>query len=320
MKKKFIKLLSLLLIALLFYYLYRQIQQNISSLAQISIAPKMEKLPLSLLFMFLHYMLIVAVYRSILRHTFGSLDSLSPRESFGIYYVAHVFKYVPGKVWSYSILMNAMLKKGFSVSKTLFSNLLLLILNITTPLLFAGVYYLGFTLNNHALRLPLSLLLIAVYLTCLLLSPKLLDFIIYLANKLSKKQIQNHGISLRLVVKAQSWYFVAYGVYIVSLAFLSQSISDIPDFLQALQIAVICMISMTTGFLALFAPGGIGVQDSLIFAQVSSGFGAETALLIMLAFRLMIFVLDIACAVLGLIILGKQGKSIIQFGGKLHEA
>lgn len=315
MKKKFINLLSLLLIALLFYYLYRQIQQNISSLEQITITPKPDKLLLSLLFMFLHYVLIVVVYRSILRHTFGSLGSLSPRESFGIYYVSNIFKYLPGKVWTYSILINAMQKRGYSLSKTLFANIILLILNITTPLLIIGIYYFGFLMNNAPLRLPLLIAFASLYFICLLSSPKILKFLIYLLNKLKKKHMTDYDIRLSTIFKAQGWYLLAYLLYLISLSFLSNVFSINYSIQDSVHLAMICLMSMTGGFLALFAPGGIGVQEAIIFAQITGEFGAQTAVVLSIAFRFIIFILDFVCAVIGLILIGKQANDLFQIGG-----
>ena len=65
-------------------------------------------------------------------------------------------------------------------------------------------------------------------------------------------------------------------------------------------------LAMTAGFLALFAPGGLGVREGILLVTLSPAIGSASAALVVVSLRLIHFLSEIMLAASGLVILSSR--------------
>ena len=80
-------------------------------------------------------------------------------------------------------------------------------------------------------------------------------------------------------------------------------IAHIPLFVSAVSLAG------TVGFLALFAPAGLGVREAILLVILGPVFGSSTAALVVVALRLVLTTVEVLLAAVGLLILKLQSRA-----------
>ena len=87
-----------------------------------------------------------------------------------------------------------------------------------------------------------------------------------------------------------------------SLWFLARSVTDISPILVPFFISA-CALASTVGFLAVFAPAGIGVREGILLIVLSPVIGGGYAAITVVAWRLLLTIVDVVLAGIGLLIL-----------------
>lgn len=144
--------------------------------------------------------------------------------------------------------------------------------------------------------------------TGLVIHPKILNLILSLLGKIAQKftrpeqdislQISEH-ISYALYAKVillyvLGWIIAGLGVYFGALAFYPIGIKDLPICLSSIAISTI------VGFIAIFAPAGLGVREGLGAVILAPVVSIETAFLVMLMLRLVGVVIELCFALFSL--------------------
>jgi len=140
--------------------------------------------------------------------------------------------------------------------------------------------------------------------TGLVIHPRILNSILLLLGKIAQKftrpeqeisfQISEH-IGYALYAKVTllyilGWVIAGLGVYFGALAFYPIGIKDLPICLSSVAISTI------VGFIAIFAPAGLGVREGVGTAILTPVVSMETAFLVMLMLRLIGIIIELCFA------------------------
>jgi glycosyltransferase 2 family protein len=189
-------------------------------------------------------------------------------------------KYIPGKIWVILGRASKVSAGKFSLKMTSYASLKEQLLYIWLGLLLSAIplYILrGFDIYSG------SVLLLFIFMSFLNFSDKFRIIIIWGVKKLFKKELEIPHISFKdsfFILLYISAYWFAWII-----AFYLFSLSVYPE--TSLYIGFIFPLSVTTGILAIFTPGGIGVREGIMTGfMVLSGIPIEIATTISVISRL----------------------------------
>jgi uncharacterized membrane protein YbhN (UPF0104 family) len=259
-------MLTVFVVVAIIYFVNAEIQKSGAEITEIIHSVKWERLIISVLLLCLYFLLSSIGLRYLLNNQ-SNARVLSISKSFGILNISGLIKYLPGKVWSYAIMFYALNDIGFPMAKAVLDSLIHLILTVATPflLMLPVTVFLFFSHFSLLIKLSMILLGVCLYIFCLFIFPFLLKIFVSLINRFKKEPIIYSPISRSLVLNTQIIILAGYIAYILAIMMIINSINMNLHFLDVLQTAIICLFATTIGFLAIIVPGGIGIQESLIY-------------------------------------------------------
>ena len=245
---------------------------------------------LSALVVWLMYALLIAAWRRMLQGWGRGLDAWSAAR---IWTVSSLGKYLPGKVWAVAGMAVMAQRAGIGAGPATGSAVILQVLAIGTGAAIVALTGWG-TLRAVYPGAEVGLVVLlaaAVASVGLLFWPALTDQLLRLAAPDAGPVRPPVGAVLFGIV-ANSVAWVGYGgaLWLLARGLLPQTGLGLPP-----AIAVFTA-SYLAGFLALFAPGGIGVREGLFILMLQGpiGIGAATALAV--ASRLLLTVTELGAA------------------------
>lgn len=221
---------------------------------------------------------------------------------FRIWFISNLGRYLPGKVWSFLGMMYLLEKegvakiKGFSVA--ILAQALAVLAGLLMALLFLrDGYYQGFFAETPAMAVIILLLIVGI--AVLVFYPKLLERIINLSLKILKKEkivldLKPQNMFFFLLMYFGSWFLFGFifWVFIKSITPVSLDLY--------LSLTGAFAGSFSLGFLAFFAPGGIGVREGILVVLLSNFFPTPVAALIALSSRVWITLAEVLCSMVAL--------------------
>jgi len=246
----------------------------------------------SALLVWLMYALLIVAWRTMLAGWGQRLDGWT---SARIWTVSSLGKYLPGKVWAVAGMALMAQRAGIAPWAATGSAVVLQVLAIGTGAAVAGLT--GRAAIEAAHRgsgVVLGLLVAgAVAGVALLLWPPLLRRLLRFAapDAEARGAPAVAGIVVGIVANAVAW--VGYGA---ALWVLSRGLLPGVDLGLGLAIAVFTA-SYLAGFLALFAPGGLGVREGLFILMLQGPLGIGPATALALASRLLLTITELGAAV-----------------------
>jgi glycosyltransferase 2 family protein len=232
---------------------------------------------------FLGYAVLIEAWRRVVL-------SLGERLDFGsaarIWFLASLGKYIPGKVWSIAGAAILARRAGVDPSVAVAGAIVLQALALAS-----GAAVVAFTAREtfQAIGPGLVPLTVAVVVACLagvgvLTSQPLLDrFARMLPASFPRPRAIKPGIlSAAFAANVAAW--LAYGT---ALLFLARGV--LPDVsLNLAQATGVFTCSYLVGFLALFAPGGLGPRESVFYLMLAGEIGLKQAAGLAVASRLLL--------------------------------
>jgi uncharacterized membrane protein YbhN (UPF0104 family) len=307
-------LVSIAILVVLYIFIKDEIQKNGVEISKIGNDIKWYFFILAINALMLYFLISSLALRYLLNKDSFS-EKLSVKKVFGVLNISGLVKYIPGKVWSYAVLFYALTKKGFALSKVIFDCLIHLILTVTSPFIFMvpiSIYLIVPDITN-TVKVGFIVAFFIVYSLCLFFFPQLLNIFIGVMNRFVKNKVEIRTIERKTIFKAQIMLIIAYLVYVLSSMLVIYSLDRNIDVWVSFQLAVICVFSTLIGFLAIFVPGGVGVQESLIymFMNISQ---SDTSLSIALpvAYRMVSFITDILIGLFALWIIRKEVMEVFK--------
>jgi glycosyltransferase 2 family protein len=247
---------------------------------------------LSALLVWLMYALLIAAWRTMLAGWGQRLDAWTAAR---IWTVSSLGKYLPGKVWAVAGMALMAQRAGIAPWAATGSAVVLQVLAIGTGAAVAGLT--GREAIEAAHRGAGSVLGLlvagAVVGVALLLWPPVLRRLLHFAAPAAeaKGAPAVTGIVVGIAANAVAW--IGYGA---SLWLLSRGLLPAVNLTLGMAVAVFTA-SYLAGFLALFAPGGLGVREGLFILMLQGPLGIGPATALALASRLLLTITELGAAV-----------------------
>ena len=249
-------------------------------------------LVLSLVLIWLMYALLILAWRSMLSGWGQRLDGWSAAR---IWILSSLGKYIPGKVWAVAGMALLSQQAGVAPWAATGSAVVMQVLAIGTGAAVAGLA--GAHILESAQQgagAVLALLVAGAIISVgLLLWPPFLRRLLRLAapQAAGERQPTGRGIVVGIATNIVAW--LGYGL---ALWLLGRGLLPTSGLGLRLAIAVFTA-SYLAGFLALFAPGGIGVREGLFILMLQEPLGVGAATSLALASRLLLTAAELGAAV-----------------------
>jgi uncharacterized membrane protein YbhN (UPF0104 family) len=275
------------IVLIIFYFLAKSLVSNWNQIREYSWDFHYPLLLLSFALVGLAYSALVKVWEQILKQ---SGHVLSYSKMFKIWFISNLGRYVPGKVWQFLGMLYLLEKEDVPKSKGFSVAILAQVLSSMAGILImiGFVKYDSYQkLLSHSLWLLVLLTAFIAGVIILIFYPKLLQKLINFGLEIFKKE----KISFDYKPRNLLFYLLSYaGCWLLfGFCFLIFIKSIVPaPFEIYFGVTGAFAGSATIGFLALFAPGGIGVREGVLVALLSSYFPVPVATLIALLSRVWI--------------------------------
>jgi hypothetical protein len=233
-------------------------------------------------------------------------ERLGFAEAARIWFISNLGRYLPGKIWQIGAMGLMAQQAGVSATAAVGSSLVIAIINILAGSAVA------FAFGARDLGAPswaLPAVVIAVVLTAA--TPWLLPVATRAAAKLLKREIKTpelpaSSVWIAAVGCAIAWVLYGVAFHFMQIALLGKETGDV------VRSTAVFTASYIVGFLALPAPGGIGVREEAMFRLLGSfdiALGAQ-AWLIVIASRIWLTVIEVLPGLILLLVRREPTKPI----------
>ena len=281
-----------LLVAVAAYYLYRWGDRLPASLSQVQLGWAVAALGVTILATLLYSFIQYTIYRRL-----GT--SVGYWTTFRIVTIAQLGKYLPGKVMyvgNYYLLSreagisNLQVGMSFVISQALWlltaSLCGLPVLSLLNPVL-----------RYSVLVFPLAMIL--------LLHPRFLDWLLRLGQRLAgraqgQKLPLPEGLAVRFYLSTALLYLLNWGLAGLATWLCLRAFGPVGFDVFPLALASIAL-GTAIGFVALFAPVGLGIREGLGMLILTPTVGGEVALLGLLLLRGITVIVDLSSALLSML-------------------
>lgn len=243
---------------------------------------------------------------------FSGQPKISFLESAAHVGITLVGKYLPGKVWGLIGRVYFLKQRNYSTASSI--NVLLAdqFLTFYTGLSIGALSLI--TLYNTSLSILAALVFLAV--SCLIpryysdLMSWLVKHLHSLARRLqsvdtedpSDSPIAYWGLLGSMIVYLVHWLAISYVLVLLFYPTLQDEL-----FTNAILLFAAIPLAMLSGFLAVWAPGGIGVREGMIIAVLSLNLPLEVATSIAVVYRLICILNDLTTGAIAFLYYGKSG-------------
>ncbi len=290
-------------ILVIFYVLFKGLAFNWNQVKEYRWEFDYFLLGISFVSIILIYLLWVEIWRRVLKK--GG-HALSFKKMFRIWFLSNLGRYLPGKIWSFLGMMYLLEKEGVAKGKGFSVAVMVQALSVLSGLLVALLflrysYYQRFFAETPGMTPVILLLVIGIMV--LVFYPRLLEGMINLPLRVLKKEkvalnFKPRNMLFYILLYSGSWFLsgFVFWVFIKSITPVSLDIY--------LSLTGAFAGSFTLGFLAFFAPGGIGVREGILVVLLSNFFPTPVATLISLSSRVWITLAEVLCSMLALALKG----------------
>jgi hypothetical protein len=229
-------------------------------------------------------------------------------ESIAFVNTSNLFKYIPGRLWAYTVQIALMAKKNIAKSLVLYVNFVCLLCVIIVSTIY-GLYYLLFYLK--ILPMPISILLFGFLILAdfafIVWNTNIINWLIIKINKFFMRDIQPIKIEKWLILYIQFLYLIAWIPPGISAYFLAKGIGLDVAFSDVLALVSSMSVSWIIGYIAIFTPSGLGVREGIMFLMLKQFSNVKTALILPLATRLVCIIIELLLGIIGILLGIKYG-------------
>jgi len=294
---------ALLLFVICYYLVYHNLIQNWHKLADYQWSLRWLPFSLSLLGVSLTFAANTQIWRMIVRSLSGV--SLPPYRSVYIWFMSNLGRYLPGKVWQ--IAGMAMMARGLGVPgvEAAASSVLAIVICMLAGACLGLALFPAALAGSYAPLVSWAWLGLPVMLA--FLHPALLNRLIRLVSKWSGKPAVMGNLRLRDLLLWFTLNLLVWIVYGVCFYYFIHSV--IPEARLSLGDAVgIYAVGYIIGFLMIFAPGGLGVRESVFVLLLTTSLGDLGAVVVALISRIWLTLAELVPVAILLWISGLPGK------------
>ncbi|MGQ9848130.1 MAG: lysylphosphatidylglycerol synthase domain-containing protein [Bacteroidales bacterium] len=293
--KRLKQFISALVVAVIFYFLISNLIKNWQKIPFNNLHFNFINLIISFVFLFINFLIFVEGWRNIIIKLGDSIDFKS---AFWIMSVSQTAKYVPGGIWFALGRIHLGKRENLSAEKIGLSVIIETVLTFLVGIIIFifSTFFGGYAkLNNFIYIIPaLIFFLIIIY-------PPHLNWLTNFCLKIVKRSPINIAISYFDLLNLSIYFLGLWIAQIIGFYFLISSIYSI-NFNNLTHLAATYTLSWMSGFIIIFAPGGLGVREGIMSLLLSSFIPSPLAIAISFLSRVWITVFEIVVFFIGLAI------------------
>jgi glycosyltransferase 2 family protein len=233
---------------------------------------------------------------------------LNLQESVALYNTSALFKYVPGKIWTYAAQMTLLSSRGISNAAVVYINLISFVCFSFVSMANAFFYYLFcLKVTPWGISVLIFILFMALDFIFIIWNTSIINFLIIPLGRMFKIEIEPIKMKKRIFVYIQLLYFLAYAYLGVAMYFLAKGIGMNIPFVNIFAITATISVSSILGMIAFFSPGGLGVREGMMFMMFKQFSSIEVALILPIAARLLSILCDLLLGGVGIYVGMKYG-------------
>jgi hypothetical protein len=259
--------------------------------AGLALQPRWARIALSGALVLACYAVLIETWRRMVR-TWGSTVAVG--DAARIWFVSNLGRYVPGKVWQIGAMGLLAQRAGVAPEAAVGSSLVLAIVNILAGLLVIVGRGSG---ALAVMQVPAAATIAAGAVAAVgtFALPWMLPAIVRAFNALTDRALQVPRVPLSAILTAFVGCAVAWVGYGLAFSIFANALVAVPPAASANAHIVAFTLSYLTGYLALFAPGGIGVRELSLAALLTAwlGYGSGDAGVLVLTSRVWLTVLEV---------------------------
>jgi len=279
-------LLFVIVLAVVAYFLGRSIVGQWSTIRTYPWHLHVGWLACSAVVIWLDFSLFVHLWRTLLQAV--SRKRLGFLTAFRISVLANFGKYIPGKVWSVLGMVMLLKREGYAASTALAATVLHQAYTVVSGLIFVAV-----VLGNEVFGgKPLVPVFVGVVAGAIILYPPVFTVMLNFGLRLAKREQITIKLSFPMAVKLFLVYIVAWIFYGAAFWCLLRGLGIQPESFWRTG-ASFCAAYLL-GFLALFAPGGLGVREGVVTVLLGSSLAPGLPALIAVAARLWMTMIELS--------------------------
>lgn len=305
-KKSLHYISAMAVVAAAAYFFYLQFKDNADALKAYS-------------FSFNPYYVLIAIFFGSIALLIGPLvwriyingyisDKLNFTESYALYCTSAMFKYIPGKIWTYAAQIALMSSKGISMVTLLYINVVCFICITFVCSAFALYYYL-FYMKMFPLEISvlIFMLLIVLDIVFIVWNESVINYMIIPVNRLFKLKIQPVKTRKSVFIYTQMFYVLACVCLGMALYFLARGMNMELSFSHIFAIMATVSISIVLSLLAFFTVGGLGVREGALFFMLKQYSNIQAALILPVVARFLTIIVELLMVIIAIIIGMKYG-------------
>jgi len=274
--------IKVLIVLVIFYFLGKNLYQNWWQIDFKQLHFNVPLLIVSILFLFIYFLLFVFGWKLILKRLGVSLSFL---KALKIIFYSQLGKYLPGKIWVFVGRIYFCQQLGIPTSKTFLSIVLELAVAIISGTLIFLVALSIFP--GTQIHINPFFLMIVVVILFIIIHPKVLTRIINIFLHLVKKGSIKIDLNFSQICGIIMYYCIVWLSFGIAFYFLINSTT----FIALSKIPLLAgsfSISATIGAMALFVPGGLGVREGVLALLLNNFFPISLAILLSILSRIWI--------------------------------
>ena len=297
--RKVIRTAAVLLVVLLIGYYYSlEVRKNWASLQNFKLIINVSFLIISLSLYLLSYLLETYIWQICINRHLGRRELNFP-QSIAVVNASGLFKYLPGRVWTYTAQLLWLKKYNISKPVILYVNLICMGGSVIVSLYLGLIYLVLYTdsLGTTAAILSFSALLLCniIYITW---NSFLMNKLISLAARFFKKEIRPLHDSKLLLIFIQSIYMFSWSLMGFAGYFLAKGIGLSLDLTGIFAILASMSLSWLAGYFAVFSPGGLGIREGMMLLMLNKIVNIQTALIFPIVSRIMYLIAELLLGLL----------------------
>lgn len=283
------------------YFFYLEFQKNADALrrAELSVSPGY--LSAAVLLGAAAYLIGPFIWRNYVNCYVSR--KLTFLESLALYNTSAMFKYVPGKIWTYAAQIALMSERGIPAAVLIYINIVCFIcLGFVGVMVASGYYLFSEKILPKAVSALIFASIIGLDAVFIVWHTKILNYLIAFFNRLFSRDIKPINLQRRLFVHTQALYLIACVLLGVALYFLARGLHINLSFAKIFAVMATVSVSAIAGYLAFFTMGGLGVREGTMFFLLKQFSTVQAALILPLVARLLTVAVELAMGLLGAVI------------------
>jgi len=317
-KKALQYLLALIVIVSVGYFFYLEFKKNWDAIRTYHFSVNLYYILISLFIMMIGFLMETYIWHVFVNDYLS--QKLTFRESITLYNTTAMFKYIPGRIWSYTAQIALMSSKGISKAVLIYINLICFICLTFASIMYTLYYYLFYLkMTSVLISFLIFAFLIIIVSVFIIWNTSVINYLIIPVNRIFKRDIQPIRIKKTLLLYIQLLYIFDYIPVGIGLYFLAKGIGVNIPLAGIMPIIAALAVSLVLGYVVFFSPGGLGIREGAMFMMLKQFLNVDAALILPIAMRLIYIIIELFLGIIGILAGMKYGYFLKQEKNQLKQ-